>query len=180
MRNGGIMFAVGDKVVHHEYGICRIINIVPRRFPGQEPREYYEMTPLSEDGYGTKFYIPVDHGGKLRAPLTRDQIFSMIDAMPETELLKIETSGNRTLDMENIKTAYNSLMNSGDPRDWVILLRTIYRKGKQLSARKKRLSEFEVYTRDNSERLLYGEIACVMDIPVSRVEQFITQRIENK
>ena len=59
MRNGGIMFAVGDKVVHHEYGICRIINIVPRRFPGQEPREYYEMTPLSEDGYGTKFYIPV-------------------------------------------------------------------------------------------------------------------------
>ncbi len=71
-------------------------------------------------------------------------------------------------------------MNSGDPRDWVVLLRTIYRKEQQLSSQRKRLSEFETYARDNSERLLYGEIAGVMDIPVSRVEQFITQRIENK
>ena len=174
------MFAIGDKVVHHEYGICRVTNVCTRRFPGQEPREYYEMTPLAEDGYGTTFYIPVDHGGKLREPLNKEQILAMIDSMPETAPLKIESSGNRMLDMENIKTTYTSLIKSGDPQDWVILLRTIYRKGKQLSAQRKRLSEFESHTRDNSERLLYGEIAGVMDIPVSRVEQFITQRIEGK
>lgn len=174
------MFVVGEKVVHPEYGICRITNVGLRRFPGQEPQDYYEMTPLMDDGYGTTFYIPVENGGKLRKPLNREQIFAMIDAMPEIDPLKIEASGNRMLDMDKIKTTYTSLMNSGDPRDWVILLRTIYRKGKQLSSQRKRLSEFETYARDNSERLLYGEIAGVMDIPVSRVEQFITQRIENK
>ena len=71
-------------------------------------------------------------------------------------------------------------MRSGNPQDWVLLLRTIYRKGKQLSARKKRISEFESHARDNSERLLYGEIAGVMDIPFRSVEGFITDRIETK
>ncbi len=174
------MFAIGDKVVHHEYGICRITNVGSRRFPGQEPKDYYEMTPLADDGYGTMFYIATDRAEKLREPMTREQILSMIDAMPETDPLKIESSGNRVMDMENIKTAYMSLMSSGNPRDWVILLRTIYQKGKRLSAERKRLSEFETHARENSERLLYGEIAGVMDIPVSRVEQFITQRIEKK
>ena len=174
------MFAIGDKVVHHEYGICRITNVGSRRFPGQEPKDYYEMTPLADDGYGTMFYIATDCAEKLREPMTREQILSMIDAMPETDPLKIESSGNRVMDMENIKTAYMSLMSSGNPRDWVILLRTIYQKGKRLSAERKRLSEFETHARENSERLLYGEIAGVMDIPVSRVEQFITQRIEKK
>lgn len=174
------MFAIGDKVVHHEYGICRITNICLRKFPGQEPQEYYEMTPLSDDGYGTTFYIAVDHGGKLREPLTKEQILAMIDSMPGIDPLKIESSGNRILDMENIKTTYTSLMNSGNPQDWVLLLRTIYRKDRQLSAQRKRLSEFESHARNNSERLLYGEIAGVMDIPVSHVEQFITGRIENK
>ena len=174
------MFAIGDKVVHHEYGICRITDTCVRRFPGQEPQEYYEMTPLSDDGYGTTFYIPVDHGGKLREPLSKEQILAMIDSMPEIDPLEIGTSGNRMLDMENIKQTYTSLMNSGDPKDWVLLLRTIYLKGKRLSGQRKRLSEFESHTRENSERLLYGEIAGVMDIPVSHVEQFITCRIENK
>ncbi len=174
------MFEIGDKVVHHEYGLCCIKNVVSRRFPGQEPQDYYEIAPLADDGYGTLVYIAVDHGGKLRKPLSREQILSMIDSMPETETLEIKTSGNRVLDMENIKMTYSSLMNSGNPRDWVILLRTIYQKGKMLSAQRKKLSEFEMNARDNSERLLYGEIAGVMDIPVSRVEEFITEHIENR
>lgn len=174
------MFGVGDKVVHNEYGICRIVKVGPRRFPGQETRDYYEMTPLSDDGYGTTFYTAVDdHGGKLRSPMSRDQILAMIDAMPQTDPLQIESCGNRAQDMENVRTEYTKLMRSGNPRDWVILLRTIYRKGRQLSAQHKRISEFEAHARDNSERLLYGEIAGVMEIPVNRVEQFITDRIEN-
>lgn len=174
------MFAVGDKVVHHDYGMCKITNISRRRFPGQEEKEYYEMIPLADDGYGTTFYISVDHEGKLRAPMNREQILSMIDAMPSMDPLEIKPTGNRVLDQENVKTTYTSLMRSGNPNDWVLLLRTIYRKGRQLSAQKKRISEFESNARDHSERLLYGEIAGVMEIPVNQVEKFITMRIENQ
>ena len=172
------MFTVGDKVVHNQYGICKITGISKRRFPGQEQKDYYEMTPLTDDGYGTTFYIAVDHDGLIREPMSPDQILSMIDAMPKTEPLVLESTGNRMLDMENIKTTYSALMRSGNPQDWVLLLRTIYRKGKQLSAQKKRISEFESHTRDNSEKLLYGEIAGVMNIPIHSVEGFITERIE--
>lgn len=174
------MFAVGDKVVHNEYGICRITGILKRRFPGQDEKNYYEMVPFSDDGYGTTFYIMTDHGGVLREPMSPDQILAMIDAMPEIEPLEIPSSGNRVLDMENVKTTYNALMRSGKPQDRVLLLRTIYRKGLQLSAKKKRVSEYESHVRENSERLLYGEIAAVMDIPVQSVERFITQRIEKE
>lgn len=174
------MFTVGDKVVHNQYGICKITGISKRRFPGQEQKDYYEMTPLADDGYGTTFYIAVDHDGLIREPMSPDQILSMIDSMPKTEPLKLESTGNRMLDMENIKTTYSSLMRSGNPQDWVLLLKTIYRKGKQLSAQKKRISEFESHVRDNSEKLLYGEIAGVMNIPIHSVEGFITERIEGR
>lgn len=174
------MFAIGDRVVHNEYGICRITGISERQFPGQDRKVYYEMVPLSDDGYGTTFFTSVDHGGKLRSPMTQEQIFEMIDTMPAIEPLSIVPTGNRILDMENTKNTYTVLMRSGKPADLVLLLRTIYRKGKQLSAQRKRISEFEAYARDNSERLLYGEIAGVMDIPVHSVERFITKRIETK
>ena len=174
------MFAVGDRVVHNEHGICRITGISKRQFPGQDEKDYYEMVPLADDGYGTTFYTAVDHGGRLRSPMTQEQILEMIDTMPEIEPMTIASTGNRMLDMENIKNSYNELMRSGNPQDWVLLLRTIYRKGKQLSARKKRISEFESHARENSERLLYGEIAGVMEIPFRSVEGFITDRIETK
>ena len=122
------MFAAGDKVVHHDYGMCKITNISRRRFPGQDEKEYYEMIPLADDGYGTTFYVCVDHEGKLRVPMNREQILAMIDAMPSMEPLEIKPTGNRMLDQENVKTAYTSLMRSGNPNDWVLLLRTIYRK----------------------------------------------------
>ncbi len=174
------MFAIGDKVVHNDYGICRITGIKSKKFPGQEEKDYYEMVPLTDDGYGTTFFTAVDHGGKLRAPMEREQILRMIDSMPGMDPLKIESTGNRILDMENIKVRYTELMRSGNPQDWILLLRTIYRKGQQLSAQRKRISEFEARTRENSERLLYSEIAGVMDIPVQDVENFITRRIEDK
>ena len=174
------MFAVGDCVVHSDYGICRITKISKRRFPGQDEKDYYEMVPLADDRYGTTFYIAVEHGGRLRYPMTQEQILEMIDTMPEIEPITIASTGNRILDMENIKNSYNSLMRSGNPRDWVQLLRTIYRKEKELSVKKKRISEYESHARDNSERLLYGEIAGVMEIPFCSVEHFITERIESK
>ena len=173
------MFAVGDKVVHNDFGICKITAISRRHFPGQDEKDYYEMVPLTDDGYGTIFYITVDHGGKLREPMTCDQILSMIDAMPSIEPLEIRPTGNRMIDMENIKSTYNKLLRSGDPLDWVLLLRTIYRKGKDLAAKKRHISGYESHARENSERLLYGEIAGVMDIPVHSVESFITSRIES-
>ncbi len=174
------MFAVGDKVVHNEYGICRIRGINMHQFPGHAEQKYYEMTPLADDGFGTTFYTPVGNDGKLRKPMTQVQILDMIDSMPSIDPIKIESSGNRTLDMENIKTAYNAMMRSGNPKEWITLLRTIYCKGKQLSIQRKRISEFEMNVRENGERLLYGEIAGVMGIPVSEVEKFIANRIESR
>lgn len=174
------MFEVGDKVVHNDYGICQIIGITARRFPGQDRQDYYEMIPLRDDGFGTRFFSAVGLEGKLRKPMSREQILFMIDSMLSADPLRIETTGNRALDMENIRSAYDTLLRSCDPQDWVILLRTIYRKGQLLSARRKRISEFESHTREASERLLYGEIADVMGIPVNEVESFITDRIKNK
>ena len=174
------MFAVGDKVVHHEFGICKITKISIYRFSGQDAQDYYEMVPFIDDGYGTTYYIKTGRDDLLRRPMDPEQILSMIDSMPQVEPLKITPTGNTVLDSENIKSTYNKLMRSGDPHDLVVLLRTIYRKGQQLSAKKKRISEFESYARDNCEHLLYGEIAGVMEIPIQSVEQFITNRIDGK
>ena len=174
------MFAVGDKVVHSEFGICRVTNIGIYHLPGQQPENYYILTPFMDDGHGTTYYVAVSRSECLREPLRPDQICSMIDAMPDVSPLKLESAGNRAQDMENAKAAYRDLMNSGEIQDWVVLLKTIYTKGKQLSVQHKKISEFESLARETGERLLYGEIAGVMDIPVSQVEQFIAKRLRDK
>ena len=174
------MFEIGDKVVHYYYGLSLISGISERSLPGQGSKKYYEISPLQDDRNGTTIYISEDQLGDIRLPMTREQILTMIDAMPEIEPLKIEPCGNRILEMENMKNAYSSLMNSGSPRDWVILLRTIWQKNQVLLAKKKRLSGYELQARENGERLLYGEIAGVMGIPRNEVERFISQRIEAK
>lgn len=172
------MFSVGDTVIHNEYGICRITDIRNGKLPGQEPQDYYVMVPLADDEYGTTFYVTVRQESCMRAPLTKEQILSLIDRMPETDPVRIPAGENRTQDAENAKAIYKSLMNSGDPHDWVVLLKTIYSKKQQLSAKRKRISEFESYAMENGERLLYGEIAGVMGIRPAQVERFIARRLE--
>ena len=172
------MFAVGDKVVHKRFGICSVSSIGVFNFPGQQNKTCFVLSPLPDDGYGTTYYVPVEHNGCLREPLLPEQILAMIDAMPETTTLEIKSSGNQIQDMNDTKTAYQTLMDSGSVSDRVILLKTIYKKSQQLSAKHKRISEFESYAREFGERMLYGEIASVMDIPFDQVERFITQRLE--
>lgn len=159
------IFAVGDTDVHSEFRICRIKDIGFFHFPGQNPGDFYVLIPLQEDEHGSTFYVAVERSDCLREPLSWDQILSMIDAMPEIRPLEIESNGNRTQDVENIKTAYRTLMTSGNFRDWVILLKTIYQKGKVLSSQRKRLSEFDALAPDVGKRMLYGEIAGVLGIP---------------
>lgn len=180
IEDGEKMFAVGDTVMHSEFGICKVRDIKVISFSWQKPMDFYVLTPLEDDGHGSTFYVAVEQSDCLRKPLTRDQILAMIDAMPEITPLKIETYGNRTQDVESIKETYRTLMNSGNSRDWVILLKTIYQKGQQLSSQRKRLSEFDTLARDIGERMLYGEIAGVMGIPVNQVEHFIARRIGKK
>ena len=172
------MFTVGDTVIHNEFGMSRITNIRPLRFPGPALQDYYEMVPLTDDIYGTTFYVAVEQENKLRSPLTKDQILVLIEKMPETDPLEIPIDGkNRLQDAEKIKEIYKSLLNSVDPHDWLVLLKTIYRKKQKLSSQRKRISEFEASMMENGERLLYGEIAGVMEIPVNQVERFISRHI---
>ncbi len=172
------MFEIGDKVVHNYYGLCLVRGISERRLPGQGSKKYYEISPLQDDQNGTTVFISEDMLGDIRPPMTREQILAMIDAMPDTDPLQIEPAGNRVIEMENLKNAYTSLVKSGSPRNWVILLRTIWLKDQALRAKKKRLSGFESQARDDGERLLFGEIAGVMEIPRDEVERFIARRIE--
>lgn len=178
-KKGSSMFAVNDKVVHSGYGICRVRSIGIFGFLGHQ-NMCYVLTPLFDDGYGTTYYVPVEQNECLREPLSREQILAMIDEMPKISPKNMDLYGSRTQDLNDIRTAYQALMDSGSVTDRIILLKTIYTKSQKLSAQRKRISEFESHARDFCERMLYGEIAGVMDIPVNHVEQFITRRIEGK
>lgn len=98
------MFTVGDTVIHNEFGMSRITNIRSLRFPGKALQDYYEMVPLTDDIYGTTFYVAVGQENKLRSPLTREQILALINKMHETDPLEIPIDvKNRIQDVEKNK-----------------------------------------------------------------------------
>ena len=51
------MYQAGDYIVYGTSGVCRVDEIKPSPFEGEEGRQYYTLTPVT----GTEtIYIPVD------------------------------------------------------------------------------------------------------------------------
>ena len=73
------MFEVGSYVVYGKNGICRVEEIGPRSFGGQN-RIYYRLSPVFTPG--EVIYVPVEGGAHMRRPVTSQQAIAYIRSFP--------------------------------------------------------------------------------------------------
>ena len=74
------MYAIGDKIIYGENGVCTVEKIAPLEMSGVSAEKlYYYLTPLT--GTGT-YFAPVDSGAYMRPVMSRAEAEALIDAIP--------------------------------------------------------------------------------------------------
>ena len=164
------MYNVNDAVIYATYGVCVISAIEERNFSG-ENIEYYILRPVGDSR--NTFYVPTSNSAlrnKMRDVCNADDVNNLIGTMSEQNCIWIDNAVRR-------KEEYRKIIDKGDRKELIRLIKTLYTKGEELTAQHKKLySADEKFLRD-AENMLYNEFAYALHIPREEVINYIKQHI---
>ncbi len=161
---------VHDTVVYGTQGVCRIDGVAKKDFCGK-PVEYFVLTPL--DNSRSTIYVPVQNKKlveKMRRVLSVEEIYDLIEKMPQEDVTWIENETER-------KEKCRAILAKGDRLQLVRMIKALYQhKQEQLAKGKKFYVSDERFFHE-AENLLYEEFALVLQIPREQVLPFILQQL---
>ena len=99
--------------------------------------------------------------------MTINEVYSLINTMPHNESIWIE-------DINLRKEKYTKILKSGDNKQLVKLIRTLYLE--KVEVKKLYVNDEKIMT--DAEKLLHEEFALVLDIKVDEVLPFILGKLE--
>jgi CarD family transcriptional regulator len=146
LKERGIgMFGVGDVAVYKR-DVCKIIAIKKNHFNNGD---YYILILLFDESL--KIEVPVTNRcGNMRPLITRDEIKTLINQIPNIEPLDTE---NRLIEKE-----YRTLINSGKHSDLIKVIKTAYLRNKERENNNKKLSDKDDSYFCQAEKYLYQEL----------------------
>jgi len=159
------MYRQGQYVVYGSHGVCQIVDIEEKNID-RKAVQYFVLAPLSRPD--ARYYIPVHNEiavGKMRLPLTRQQMEEMTGAEADTSLWIAE---------ENIrKNRYRELIANCDPQGLFMMVRLLrlHRQEQYDLGRKFHVSDAN-FLKD-AEMLLASEIAFVLEITREEAAELI-------
>ena len=112
-----VVYAVNDVVLYGGEGVCKIADIEKRNFHGKEV-EYYVLKPLY--GSSSTVYVPTQNTtltDRIRRILSPEEIFQLIQTMPDEKSIWIENENHR-------KERYQQILKKGDREELVRLIKT--------------------------------------------------------
>ncbi len=163
------MFNVNDTVMYGNSGVCTIVDIRTEKF-GPEEVLYYILKPVYHER--STIYCPVDNEKiKIRKLLSEQEVYDLIQLMPEAETQWIENEQQR-------KLQFSTLLKSGSHENLVRLIRTIYLNRDEKAKAGKKFHAADERVMKEAEGLLYEELAHVLHIDPDDVMDFIAGQLE--
>lgn len=164
------MYQIDDVVVYGLHGVCRITNIEPKIFAGEE-HLYYMMKPIFDDR--STFFIPAENElscKKLRPLLSATEIKDLIHTIPTQKIIGITDEKHR-------KETYQQIIESGNRSEIIRLVKTLYkRKEAQQKAGKKQHLIDERFLKE-AETVICDEFAYVLNIDRKEVATYIQEEL---
>ncbi len=164
------MFNAGEYVVYGSGEICCIDEITERCFDGVHKVKYYKISP--KEYRNSAYYVPVENAEKeIRRLLTKEEIFEIIDSIPQAEAVWYADKNER-------KSYFESVLHGDDFTRLVGMIKAIYEERLKRTSDGKKLIASDERAFTTAEHIIHGEIAFVIGIPESEVGEFIRERIE--
>ena len=157
------MFEVGQIVVHHEYGLCKIKEIELISYVN---KNYYIMYPLDNDN--TKIMVPCDNASTMcRRLITKQECLDMIGMISSLDDTYI--NDNKRRKEESLK-----LLQSDNLLDIAKLLKALTNLFKEKRAANKAIGTIDSSIYNEARNKLFSEIGYVLGIKTfDEVEDFI-------
>ena len=165
------MFKVGQTVRYSQVGVCRVEKICQLTV-GRETQSYYALMPLYKKG--STVYVPLENEqltSRMLPLLTKEEIEEALFAVQEKETEWIRDFRKRS---EFAKKA----MQSADRKETLFLIKSIYRRRRQLAFEGVRSHTTDDYFLKEAEEMIYGEFAFVWEMPLEEVRDLIQKRFE--
>ncbi|MBQ0026632.1 MAG: CarD family transcriptional regulator [Lachnospiraceae bacterium] len=165
------MFKINDLVHYGTSGVCVVSEIVERVFK-DEPVTYYVLKPMFSKN--ATLYVPTSNSdltSRMRKLITKKQINELLSSLTDDDCIWIDNENER-------KNRFKEILLSGNSRDMVCLIRTLYlhQEEKKATGKKMHLTD-ERFFKD-AERLVYDEFSVALKIPQDEVIPYIKKFIE--
>lgn len=163
------MFKVNDYVMYGITGVCKVLDITTETFKNSIKKKYYVLKPKYSNN--TIIKVPVDNVKiSIRKLLTKEEIASLINSIPEKDSLWIENERNRSEE-------YKAMVRTGDCNNLVTIIKGINSNQRNKKPAGKKLSKKDEEIKDLAERLINEEFAEVLQIKPEEVTNYILERI---
>lgn len=164
------MFSVGDRIVYGSMGVCTVLDIGLPDIPGAT-RECYMLKPHYVAN--SKVYAPIENNPvRMRPLLSEAEAQALVDSMPDLEPFP------RGKDKQELYETCKNAIRSCDSFLLAKLLKTLYENKVRLVGLKKTVPSTEKDYFDTAEKMLHGEIAAALQMPLCEVEGYISARVE--
>ena len=164
------MYAKDSYVVYGNLGVCRVSDIVTRRFEGiSDAHPYYVLEPLYQDGV---LYVPADNPKIfLREVISADEANKLIDSIPT-----MQTGAFHSRSAQELSAHYSQALQNHDCKSLMELAISIYSKKTALASQNRRFGRVDERFMQQAEEQLNGEFAVALGIPKDSVRDYIRQR----
>lgn len=163
-------YDIGEHIVYCSKEICLINSIVKKCFDGVNEEDYFQLIPI--DTRNSSYYIPCNKcENKIRPLLTKEEIYKLIDEMPNISAEWCEDKNTR-------KNLFNAVLKGNDYHRIIAMIHSIHvQREHQISSGKKLLAADE-RAMNEAEHIVHREFAFVLDINENEVKDFIRERLE--
>lgn len=165
------MFEKGEYIVYGMTGVCRVSDITEMNMDGLSASKlYYVLEPTGVNG--SRIITPVE-GNKsvMRRIMTSEEAYDLIDGIRDIDSLRVRDDRQR-------ENCYKEALKTGDCREWVGVLKTLYLRRRDRLSRGKRMTEVDERYMKKTKENLFGELSIPLGITTAEVERFIISRLE--
>lgn len=167
-----MQYETGQNIVYGSNGICVVDDIRRMKITSDSPLEPYYVLKLKRD-MKTTIFVPANNmelTAKMRAPMKKDEIISMLEEPEEYRVAWIADRRNR-------EELFHEILREGTSRDLLHMVICLYKRKEELFREGKRLSETDTKTLKTATGLLEEEVAFVLEISSDDVAGYIMQKL---
>lgn len=165
-----IMYQVNDSVMYGTHGVCEVTAVGRLSMSvADRKKKYYTLRPVYQKD--SLVYVPVDHVKlPMRLVLSKQEAKELVEEIPLLETIWIPNEKER-------EDQYKEAVRSGDCRELVRMIKTIYLRQKARIEDGKKVAAVDERYFQQAENLLYGELAYTLEMDISRIGDYIAEKI---
>ncbi|MCF0114281.1 MAG: hypothetical protein HUJ56_02930 [Erysipelotrichaceae bacterium] len=160
------MYQIQDVVMYRRV-VSTVVDIKRDR---RKKQTYYILEPYHTTGPSTRFEVPVENkAGHLKPLMTQSELEELIVQIPSIEIVTLNTS--------NVKTEYDSLLNSGSREDLIRLIKTTYMRNQHRLSVNKKIGVIDDNYFRRAEQYLYEECSAVLNKSLEDTRAYFRERM---